>query len=983
MEESYFLLLELPFDPPENNTEKINDAIAKKRAQWSMEKNKPNNQGKAAQRNLEKLEDIKKVMLDPAARQREADKAKAKRNEMEKNLEDRLELYRAKGDELSPQELKMLSKQYGPFGFTEDEIKRGFAKKTRKQEKIDVSSVLGQSQAGQVERQMTALGIPEKTLYDFLNLSQNSSCSKLCACAKEKTNLYLAKGEKNAKGDSEQALCGLCMTIFKDESSKQKYDNYVNITRYYKCNGFIDEMAMSEQKRISPKVKDALVGKLVETYHIGISDAIDYLKNYCEYKGYALAEDKVVCGLCGAENVPGATSCVKCGKPLVITCPSCGSQNNNSAKVCAKCGFDLTQMEKATELLRQAKQKYAEKALSEAEKLLKEAKAFWPNHADILALEKTIQDERKQVAEIVAAIMKDIQEKRLYSARSKIGQAMARGFSVDSSVASKVTEVIADVEAKLATVRNASGDAAFLAAMKLREVIADCDELNQSLQKFPPEAVEKVTCKHIGDEVTLSWSKCSSVGEVSYQVVRKENMHANGPCDGIVVYTGKELSYTDRNIPKNTAFYYSVFTVRIEVFSRAAKLEETIAVVDKPTKVRAIGGDGMITLSWEKTPALTEVRVYRYRGFNRPENDSAYESIPCARLDGLTINHLDNGVNYWLAICAGYAINGKTFFSEKVYIAAVPQKPAKPLQDFTVQMFGEMCQAKWTQSEWDVILLCAKCQPDYLVDTIYDLTELLQKYEKIELNLKSTTEAEFRIDFVGECYVIPGVINASNVILNHAAYISSVPSVKNVSCDLSAAGTEMYVNFAWPKKVEKALLVYRMDAYPTGPEDPLAHKIEWTKRQYEANEGLVISKPPQGNLFVQVYTYFEGEGKRVYSEGCHALLSNEPQRDVYYTIRYKKPGLFSKKCAISVEVEAEGAFTFPAFTVVSKFKGTPLKRSDGDIVCTMEESTEIKGGHVFEFSVTPLRAGTVLKMFFLNDKDYKKFKIACKSGNTV
>lgn len=413
MEESYFLLLELPFDPPESNTEKINDAIAKKRAQWSMEKNKPNNQGKAAQRNLEKLEDIKKVMLDPAARQREADKAKAKRNEMEKNLEDRLELYRAKGDELSPQELKMLSKQYGPFGFTEDEIKRGFAKKTRKQEKIDVSSVLGQSQAGQVERQMTALGIPEKTLYDFLNLSQNSSCSKLCACAKEKTNLYLAKGEKNAKGDSEQALCGLCMTIFKDESSKQKYDNYVNITRYYKCNGFIDEMAMSEQKRISPKVKDALVGKLVETYHIGISDAIDYLKNYCEYKGYALAEDKVVCGLCGAENVPGATSCVKCGKPLVITCPSCGSQNNNSAKVCAKCGFDLTQMEKATELLRQAKQKYAEKALSEAEKLLKEAKAFWPNHADILALEKTIQDERKQVAEIVAAIMKDIQEKRL------------------------------------------------------------------------------------------------------------------------------------------------------------------------------------------------------------------------------------------------------------------------------------------------------------------------------------------------------------------------------------------------------------------------------------------------------------------------------------------------------------------------------------------------------------------------------------------
>ena len=92
-------------------------------------------------------------------------------------------------------------------------------------------------------------------------------------------------------------------------------------------------------------------------------------------------------------------------------------------------------MDKAVELLHQAKQKYSEKALEEAERLVKEAKAYWPNHADVLSLEKTIQDERKQAADTIAAIMKDIQDKKMYAAQTKIDQAKANGFSIDPSVA--------------------------------------------------------------------------------------------------------------------------------------------------------------------------------------------------------------------------------------------------------------------------------------------------------------------------------------------------------------------------------------------------------------------------------------------------------------------------------------------------------------------------------------------------------------------
>ena len=980
--ENYFILLELPFDPPESDTNKINEAIAKKQAQWSRDQSNPVKKAKASEY-LADLENIKKVMLDPATRKQEADKAKQIKDSKAKELEAKLKLYRAKGDTLSEKDLKQLVKIFGPFGFTDKEITKKFGTGSKKEEKIDPSEVLDKTQVRNVKTYMQQIDMKDKTLYEFLGLASTASCTQLCEAADTTKKKILAKGDKSGRDNAIQSLCGLCVVIFKDAASKRKYDNYVNLTKYAAVNDAVDELALSNQKKIEPKMKESLIDIAVGQYNLSVSDASVYINHYCEYMGYALPENKIICGLCGTENPAGTTNCIKCGKPLIILCPACGAENNNSAKACAKCGFDLTKMDTAVELLRQAKEKHAQRDLEEAEKHVKQAKAYWPNHPDILALEKTISEERKKAADTIAAIMQDIQEKRMYAAQTKIDQAKAVGFTVDPSVSTKVASVIAEVESQLAAMRSSSGDQAFTIAMKLTEVISDSDELNQSVKKFPPEEVSSLKCKRTGNEITLSWAPSSSIGDISYQVVRKENTHPNGPTDGTTVYSGKELTFTDSSVPTNTVIYYSVFATRIGVPSKAARLDEAIAIVDKVTKIKAVGGDEMITLSWQKASTVTEIRVFKYRGFDRPQDDNAYELIPSARLDGLTVNGLENGTNYWFAVSAGHTLNGKTYFSEKVYLSAVPQKPAKPLQNFTVQLIDEVFQAKWDKSEWDVIFLYAKQKPEYAVGTIYDLNELLLKYEKIDINLKSLTEAEFRLNFVGECYIIPGVINASNVILNTAAYISSVPGAKDISYDLNSAATEMYVNFTWPKKIDRSVLVYRMDTYPTGIDDPLAHKVECSKRQYDANEGILISNPAKGTFYAEVYTYFETDNHRVYSDPCRALLSNEPQKDVLYTLKYKKGGFFNKKCTLTVEIETDGGCVFPSFVIVSKFKSTPLKRGDGDVVCSVSENTEIKNTHTFEFEVQPMRPDTRLKMFFLNDKNYKSFKIACKTGNII
>lgn len=981
--ENYFILLELPFDPPEEDAQKITEAIAKKQSQWSRDMVNPVRKAKVSEY-IANIADIKNVMLNPETRAKAAAEARQIKNGKKKELEDRLALYHAKGDSLSPQDLKLLVRTFGAFGFTEAEIQDAFEEGNRKQKDgFDAEDVLDRAQAHNVRNYMQQLDRKGESLYDFLGLTPDASCGELCGAADAINKKILQKGEKSGRDGAVQSLCGLCGVIFRNEEGKRKYDNYVTLTRFDGLNDAIDEMAMGNQRCLEPRMKEGLIDRAISQYGISVSESSAYINDYCAYMGYTLSENKVICGLCGTENPIGAQSCVKCGKPLFVICPSCGTRNNNSARRCAKCGFDLSQMEKAAALLQQAKQRYAAKSYDEAERLLKEALVFWPGHPDIQALDNAIAAARRQASDTVASIMADIQEKRLYSARTKIAQARTSGFGIDEDLAAKVDRSLAEVEDQLSRLRTKEGDEAFQVAMALAEMVADCEELNQNLAKYPPSECPAVACTQAGGDVTLTWLASESVGEVAYQLVRKENSPPNGPQDGEILYSGKELSYTDSRVERNRLFYYAVYALRMGVYSRAARPAEPVAVVECVAGGKAVGGDCSVSLSWEKPLGTTEIRVARYRGNERPQEMGAYEPVPCTRPDGILIEGLENGVSYWFVVSAGIVLNGRTYFSEPVYLSAVPQKPAMPLQDFSLKQTGGVFRCAWRRSEWDVVLLYSARQPEYSVGTVYDMDELLRKYGKVDLQLKGQTEGEFRLDFVGECYIIPAVVNASNAVLNKAVYLSSVPCVRDVSFEMNASGTEMYVNFTWPQGPERCLLVYRTDTWPGGLDDSYAHQAECSRKQYEANQGVLIRNPEAGTYYVLVYTYLEKDGRRICSDGVKASFDNQPQRDLLYSFEYKKPGLFHKKTALVFTVETTGSCVLPPFVIIGKYKGIPLKRSDGETICTVAQATEIDGNLTFEFNVPVIRAGMRLKMFFLDDQSYKSFKLACKAGNTI
>ena len=989
MRENYFILLELPFDPPIEDKAKIEAAITAKQQQWSKDQLVAFKKAKASA-HLAMIDDIRDVMLDPVKRAQEANAAKKIRDEKTKELVAKLRLYVSKGEsELNPRDMKNVLNSFKAFGFNEDYIKNKykelFAEKKGGGEKKPLDMISKQI-AKEIATNLNALGGSYVSLYDLLGLNTSASCASLCETAKSIKQKILEKGQPDPLDTARKSLCDISLNLFKDANGKRKYDNYYSISKYVKLNIAIDEIARSNKNAIDHNMKDGLIEVGQSVYKISLSEASLYIDNYCAFQGYKLTGNTVHCAHCNIEYPAGTETCPKCGKHIVITCPKCGRQNDNITKTC-QCGFKLDKIEGVLSSVAKARELLAAKKYAEVEPLLVEPRSYWPDNKDLRNIEESIKKYNGAKTEIEQKISKDIEEKKFYSAKSRILSAKNDGYDINVEFIDKIEKKLSDIESRLASVKGMEGDDAFSQLLSLCDDVADSEELKTQLSKYPPENVQNVRCTKNGTDVVISWDFSISKGNIEYVLVRKENSHANGTKNidplGIEVYRGKESSFTDSGLKTSTVYFYIVVAVRAGIESNVSRLADAVVIVDNVSAVKAIGGDGIINLSWKKPSTVSEIKLWTYKGNSQPLADEDYNAYPCNRLDGETISGLENGYRYWLKIRAYHTINGKSYPSDDMIVNAVPEKPAEPLANFKVQYTDEKFNVRWKESEWDIVLFYSAEKPEYAIGVIYDINDLLEKYSKIDFSLRSKTEADFALDFTGECYIIPGVIRATNVILNEAAYVSSIPVAKNPSVDVNAGATEMYINFDWPKKIDHALLLYKPDEYPTEPDDIVAKKIEINKKQYDMDAGIIIRDPEKGVFYATIFTFFEAMDHRIYSEGVRLLINNEPQREVYYSIKYSKGGLFSKKRILSVTVKSSGNFVLPPFVVVGRAGLIPGTRDKGFDICTQRDPVDVNISKTMEFEVSDVQKGTKVRMFFLNEKNYSKFKVQNEGSSDI
>ncbi|MFW6271862.1 MAG: DUF1566 domain-containing protein [Desulfosalsimonas sp.] len=326
--ENFYILLELKSDPPETNPEVIEKAIAKKQSEWSRLRNHPT-KGLHAQKYINMIPEIRRVMKDDSLRAKEAEAARellAKNRESKYPEIDRhIDILMGKGH-ITGEEKSRLAKVHG---LAESEIQNRInSRKNEKYRRIDqqitlrmAKGYLTESEVGKIAKRNSAkyeevlqrvrcpvvktekspeAAAPrqldrslEKTiqdnlkllnkssLYEFLGLPESADLKNLQEAAIRKKKELTQSSKKDAAGTASNTLAGHCITIFKSEANRIAYDVSLARTKLAALDSDIDIAGINGKLR--PEYFEILVSKAMD-FGMEKDEAVRYIKDYCRRK---------------------------------------------------------------------------------------------------------------------------------------------------------------------------------------------------------------------------------------------------------------------------------------------------------------------------------------------------------------------------------------------------------------------------------------------------------------------------------------------------------------------------------------------------------------------------------------------------------------------------------------------------------------------------------------------------------------------------
>lgn len=328
--ENFYILLDLPINPPESDLKTIEAAISKKQAEWSRLRNHPS-KGVQAQKYINMIPEIRRVMTDDTLRQQEAEAAKALSQRDKENkypeIDGHIELLLGKGYITKDETIKLAEVHGVKEGEIQERIK---VKKEEKYARVDrqigLRRAKGYLTESEVEKIAKRNGLKpddvknrvhcpihkndkakkdeaprqlersiEKTikdnlkvvgkssLYDFLGVPESAELETIQKAAADKKKQLANVAKKDATATAGNTLAGQCATIFKNEESRNAYDVSLAKSKLTQLDSDIDISGING--KIRPEYFDILVKKAMD-FGMERNEAERYIKDYCKRKNW-------------------------------------------------------------------------------------------------------------------------------------------------------------------------------------------------------------------------------------------------------------------------------------------------------------------------------------------------------------------------------------------------------------------------------------------------------------------------------------------------------------------------------------------------------------------------------------------------------------------------------------------------------------------------------------------------------------------------
>ena len=982
MADNWYVILELEFDPPVEDEQKISDKIDEKAKFWSSNSThfKFGPQYKAW---LQKVPQIKKDMMGSTniRKQLAADACIQVYGPIDKLLKTigrKGYISDVEGNKLAASKkisIDIVKKRAMKLGI---EWRKDTVDYQALYDKYYKTKPQNAAMYDQDVERLASFNVED--LYGFLYIDTTVKNAKDLPCE----TLRLRAGEKkktfvkhDAQSSNGEKLCGQCLLAFKDDASKAVYDAYLE---YRKRKSVLDDLKSiaSVSDEFTKDQMEIYIGQLTQIFK-DRKLAEDVLVAFCKIEkisyGASGAETHnaniKVCR-CGCINdvSDGRKVCSNCGLELEIKCPKCGTANDANIKVC-KCGFKFENIDRALALCEQAEHAIDALDFTVAKAHLSDATRYWPNSSKVQDLKDRLAEFEQRVGKEVEKMRGAIKEKRYCEARSQYTniQKLFSGYS-DITIEQEISQAITKAQSLFNQAKAAKVEKDIL------ELCAQaydlCSDLPGVKELMPaPSAVTGMSVSTNGSMKTniVSWNSTNDKS-IRYIVVRSTNGWVQHIADGETVFRGSANSYSDKAIEPGITYYYNVFAERAGVFSQGAKGESVVNLFEI-SNVSITAADASLNIMWDSLPANATAEIYEVAA-NGNKKLIATSSSDCYLVSGL-----NNGTTYSYQVCLAYIVNGKKEVTKGIVKSGVPDCPPEPIDTLRVKPSqDDNFEAIWYQDgSNDVRLFCSTQKPKYNLGDIVSLSNLEQEMRPLQQRpLSSQTNqslkpnekgASFQYSGTELLYIVAVVVKSGSAVFGSLARASKGETVNIKAIRPVNGQINIYIDA--PTTATGFVVLYRFDQFPSDIGDVKTIRKYIPLKQYQLNSAIVLDTLESKKYYFSVFAEFKRDGEKDYSAGSDCLFDNSPRENITYSISVNKK-LFGDSSVV-LEFEAENKeFELPATDVMSAIGNTPMFKSSAKLFHSIP-AQHVNGSLQVKIPLPKgLAKDTYIKAFFKDEK---------------
>jgi hypothetical protein len=294
---NFYQILDL--DPAVEDWETIEKKIRDKQLHWAKDSNMGSPKvRREAKRNLGFLAEIRRVLADPASRQKEAEEARSQERAAhaaeEQKLTEWIGVLKSAGTCNEEQLQKLISEFEGIFSEQEigdrltaagiRRVQAGPEEPRRRGPRESLNVVTARN----LRRNLEHLGLG--SLYEFLREAPSSAAEVLRKRADQILKENQRLGQTDTQTSAASELAGTCIDLFRDEAGKARYDNF-RLLEVLESIKLQIELAASDGM-ISPEEMRALI-HLAEQRGLSAADARDVIAEHAEEKGWTIQREVV------------------------------------------------------------------------------------------------------------------------------------------------------------------------------------------------------------------------------------------------------------------------------------------------------------------------------------------------------------------------------------------------------------------------------------------------------------------------------------------------------------------------------------------------------------------------------------------------------------------------------------------------------------------------------------------------------------------